>query len=72
MTPIAILKEHEAGIKSADLCRKHGSSEGNVLQLEGQVTAGRDLTCSENLQCRSVPLQNDPTSHPIASGIAAG
>jgi putative transposase len=25
---IAILKEHEAGVKTADLCRKHGISEG--------------------------------------------
>src|SRR5262245_12383609 len=25
---IAILKEHEAGLKTADLCRKHGISEG--------------------------------------------
>ena len=24
---IAILKEHEAGVKTADLCRKHGISE---------------------------------------------
>jgi putative transposase len=26
---IAILKEHEAGKKTADLCRKHGISEAN-------------------------------------------
>ena len=25
---IGILKEHEAGMKTADLCRKHGISEG--------------------------------------------
>jgi putative transposase len=25
---IAILKEHEAGMKTADLCRQHGISEG--------------------------------------------
>ena len=24
---VAILKEHEAGVKTADLCRKHGISE---------------------------------------------
>ena len=59
-------------MKTARFVPQHGISEGNVLQLEGQVTAGRDLTCSENLQCRSVPLQIGPTSHPIASGIAAG
>jgi transposase-like protein len=26
---IAILKEHEAGMKTADLCRKHGISEAS-------------------------------------------
>ena len=31
---IAILKEHEAGMKTADLCRKYGISEGHLLQLE--------------------------------------
>ena len=34
---IAILKEHEAGIKTADLCRKHGDQRGELLQLESQV-----------------------------------
>lgn len=34
---IAVLKEHEAGTKTADLARKHGISEGDDLQLEGQI-----------------------------------
>lgn len=34
---IGILVEHEAGAKCADLCRKHGMSEGTSLSLEGQV-----------------------------------
>ena len=39
---IGILKEHEAGMKTADLCRKHGISEATLLQVEGQVRrAGR-------------------------------
>ena len=36
---IGILAEHEAGAKCADLCRKHGMSEGNFLQLEGPSLA---------------------------------
>ena len=39
---IAILKEHEAGMKTADLCRKHGISEAS-LQLESQVWRARGL-----------------------------
>ena len=34
---IGILAEHDAGAKCADLCRKHGMSEGTCLSLEGEV-----------------------------------
>ena len=34
---IGIPQEHEAGAKYADLCRKHGMSEGTCLSLEGKV-----------------------------------
>ena len=35
---IAILKEHEAGVKTADLCRKHGISEASFYNWK----AGRE------------------------------
>ena len=38
---IAILKEHEAGVKTADLCRSN--QRGELLQLEGQVRRARSL-----------------------------
>jgi hypothetical protein len=31
---IAILKEHEAGMKTADLCRKHGISEASFYSAQ--------------------------------------
>ena len=34
---IAILKEHEAGVKTADLCRKHGISEASFYNWKSQV-----------------------------------
>lgn len=34
---IAVLKEHEAGAKTADLARKHEIFRGDDLQLEGQI-----------------------------------
>lgn len=34
---IGILQVHEAGAKCADLCRKHGMSEGMCLSLEGDA-----------------------------------
>ena len=38
---IAILKEHEDGVKTADLCRSN--QRGELLQLEGQVRRARSL-----------------------------
>ena len=35
---IGILKEHEAGISVADLCRKHGVSDATVYKWNGLVT----------------------------------
>jgi Transposase len=34
---IGVLREHEAGTKGADLARKHGVSESDAVQLEGQI-----------------------------------
>jgi putative transposase len=44
---IGILKEHEAGMKTADLCRKHGISEGcfyNWLPAPGNPQHPRALS----------------------------
>ena len=41
---IGVLREHELGAKTADLCRKHGISEATyLLQLEEQVRRPRRL-----------------------------
>ncbi len=34
---IGIVQEHEAGANWADLCGRHGMSEGRCLSLEGEV-----------------------------------
>ena len=34
---IGILREQEAGAKTADVCRKHGISPADLLQMEGEV-----------------------------------
>ena len=34
---IGILREQEAGMATAEVCRKHGISQRDVLQLEGEV-----------------------------------
>jgi putative transposase len=34
---IGVLREHEAGVKTTELCRKHGISDAAFLQLEVKV-----------------------------------
>ena len=34
---IAILKEHEAGLPVADLCRKRGVSDASIYKWKGQI-----------------------------------
>ena len=36
---IAVLREQEAGVPTAEVCRKHGDQLGDFLQVEGQVSA---------------------------------
>ena len=38
---IAILREHEAGLKTADLCRKHGISEATFYAWRSKYGAWR-------------------------------
>lgn len=39
---IAILREQEAGMKTADVCRKHGISEANFYKYKAQF-GGMDV-----------------------------
>lgn len=34
---VGILKEYEAGMVTAELCRKHGNQRSDVLSVEGEV-----------------------------------
>ena len=42
---IAILKEHEAGVKTADLCRKHGISEASFYNWKAKYGRACVLLC---------------------------
>ena len=46
---IAILKEHEAGTKTADLCRKHGISEGTFYNWKAKY-GGLDVSEAKRLK----------------------
>jgi putative transposase len=50
---IAILKEHEAGMKTADLCRKHGISEASFYNWKAKYSG---LEVSEAKRLRGLEL----------------
>jgi putative transposase len=52
---IAILKEHEAGMKTADLCRKHGVSEATFYNWKAKYGG---LEVSEAKRLRTLESEN--------------
>lgn len=46
---IAVLREHEAGAKAADLCRKHGMSEATLYNWKAKF-GGMDVSEAKRLR----------------------
>ena len=46
---IAILKEHEAGLPEADLCRKHGVSDASIYKWKARY-GGMDVSKARRLK----------------------
>ena len=46
---MGILKEHEAGVSVADLCRKHGVSDGTVYKWKAKY-GGMDVSEAKRLK----------------------
>ena len=46
---IAVLREHEAGAKAADLCRKHGMSEATLYNWKAKF-GGMDVSEAKRLK----------------------
>ena len=46
---IAILKEHEAGVSVADLCRKHGVSDASIYNWKARF-GGMDVSEARRLK----------------------
>jgi putative transposase len=46
---IAVLREHEAGAKTADLCRKHGMSEATLYNWKAKF-GGMDVSEAKRLR----------------------
>lgn len=61
---IGILKEHEAGVRVADLCRKHGVSNASLYQWKARyggmdVSEARKLKALEDENARLKKLLAD-------------
>jgi putative transposase len=52
---IGILQEHEAGAKCADLCRKHGMSEGTFYVWKAKYSG---MTVSEAKRLKALEDEN--------------
>ena len=46
---IAVLREHEAGAKTGDLCRKHGMSEATLYNWKSKF-GGMDVSDAKRLK----------------------
>jgi putative transposase len=52
---IAVLREHEAGVKTADLCRKHGISDATFYTWKSKYGS---LTVSDAARLRTLEDEN--------------
>jgi putative transposase len=53
---LGILKEHEAGVPVADLCRKHGVNDASIYKWKGKF-GGMEVSDAKRLRS----LENDNT-----------
>ena len=63
---VAILKEHEAGVKTADLCRKHGISEQTFYNWKAKYGG---LTVSEAKRLKSLEDENGKLKKLLADAM---
>jgi putative transposase len=52
---ISVLREHEAGVQTADLCRKHGISPATIYQWKAKFGG---LEVSEARRLRTLEAEN--------------
>ena len=63
---IAILKEHEAGVKTADLCRKHGISEASFYNWKAKYGG---LEVSEAKRLKGLESENAKLKKLLAEAV---
>ena len=63
---IAVLKEHEAGVKTAELCRKHGISEATFYAWKAKYGG---LEVSEARRLRGLETENSKLKKLLADAM---
>ncbi|OQW52105.1 MAG: transposase [Candidatus Raskinella chloraquaticus] len=63
---IGILKEHEAGVSVADLCRKHGVSDASIYKWKARF-GGMDV--SEAKRLRALEDENGKLKRMLADAM---
>ena len=63
---IAVLKEHEAGVSVADLCRKHGVSDASIYKWKAKF-GGMDV--SEAKRLRALEDENGKLKRMLADAM---
>ena len=63
---IGVLREHEAGAKAADLCRKHGISEGTLYNWKAKYGG---LEVSEAKRLKTLEEENAKLKRLLADAM---
>ena len=63
---IGILKEHEAGVSVADLCRKHGVSDASIYKWKAKF-GGMDVSDAKRL--RALENENGKLKRMLAEAM---
>ena len=63
---IGILKEHEAGVSVADLCRKHGVSDASIYKLKAKFGG---MEVSEAKRLRALEDENAKLKRMLADAM---
>ena len=63
---IGVLREHEAGAKPADLCRKHGISEGTLYNWKAKYGG---LEVSEAMRLKALEEENAKLKRLLADAM---
>lgn len=63
---IGILREHEAGVSVADLCRKHGVSDASMYKWKAKFGG---LEVSEAKRLKTLEDENTPLKRSLADAM---